>query len=175
MAKRDWHKTANLLLWSTAVVLATLIALPAVAEAQVVNNCQPSQYLDRTAPGADRQLTWDFSISTDPERCLQVQAGQTVVWNGDLDVHPLAGNGGDNPNPISFHQNGAVTFKTAGTFGFQCLSHSPMNGAIKVVLAPIAAAPAPALPTWLGVGLVFLLLAMGWGLIRNQRRPATHS
>ena len=53
------------------VIGAALLALPAArAEAQVVQGCQPDQYLDRTAAGADRQITWDFSIVTDPERCL---------------------------------------------------------------------------------------------------------
>jgi hypothetical protein len=150
-------------------LLATLAAagLPSLAEAQVVQDCQPDQYLDRTAANADRELTWDFSISTDPERCMQVQVGQTVLWNGDLSTHPLGSGGGDMPNPIIFHIDGAVTFTTVGTFGFQCLSHSPMKGAIKVV----AAAP-PTVPVragWLTFTLTVLLMATGMVLTRKRR------
>ena len=156
------------------VIGAALLALPAArAEAQVVQGCQPDQYLDRTAAGADRQITWDFSIVTDPERCLQVKVGQTVVWTGDFDTHPLAGQGGDNPNPIGLHVNGAVTFTNAGTFGFHCLNHSVMVGAIKVVAAT-AAPSVPALSPWLAVALTVLLLATGFVLLRKRvarRRP----
>ena len=83
-----------------------------------------------------RTLTWEFGIQDGPERCIQVRVGQTVTWNGNLDDHPLAGDGGDTPNPISFHQNGSVTFTAPGTFGYVCLSHSPMVGAVKVVPRP---------------------------------------
>src|SRR5882672_7570603 len=103
--------------WALFTAL-TAIGVPSLAQAQVVQDCQPNQYLDRTASGADRELTWNFDISSDPERCMQVQVGQTVVWNGDLDTHPLGAQGGDMPNPIIFHVNGVVTFTTAGTFGF---------------------------------------------------------
>jgi hypothetical protein len=134
----------------------------------MVQDCQPDQYLDRTAAGADRQLTWDFSIATDPERCLQVRTGQTVVWQGDFETHPLGGQGGDNPNPIGLNVNGSVTFNTAGTFGFTCLVHSSMKGAIQVVAAPPA--PVPALSPWLSFSLIGALLAIGWALTANRRR-----
>jgi plastocyanin len=153
--------------WSSLAILAVLIGWPAAAQAQVVQDCQPNQYLDRTAAGADRQLTWDFGIAIDPERCMQVRTGQTVVWNGDMDTHPLAGQGGDMPNPISFHQNGSVTFNTVGTFGFVCLNHSTMKGAIKVVAGPAV----PAVSTWMAIALTLLLLASGWILIRREAAP----
>ena len=148
------------------VSLAVLVGLPGGrAQAQVVQDCQPTQYLDRTATGADRQLTWEFEISTDPERCLQVRAGQTVRWIGDLEFHPLGGQGGDSPNPISLHQDGSVTFNTAGTFGFVCLSHTSMKGAIKVVSQAV-----PALSPGLAASLTILLLATGLVLARTHRR-----
>jgi hypothetical protein len=160
---------ANRLLSCLLVTWAVWLGFPAApAEAQVVQDCQPSQYLDRTAPGADRQLSWDFSVVSDPERCLQVRVGQTVTWSGDFDTHPLAGQGGDGPNPIFFHQNGAVTFNSVGTFGFVCLSHSAMKGAIRVVQGPPPAS-VPALSPWLAAGLTVVLLASGL-LIRNHRR-----
>lgn len=71
-------------------------------QAQEVQSCQSDQYLDRTAPGADRGFNWDYTIFDDPERYLQVQAGQTVVFEREnFGFHPLADTGGDSPNPIS--------------------------------------------------------------------------
>lgn len=147
---------------TVTVTAAVLLGAPTRARAQVVGDCQPGAYLDRTAPAASRQLTWDFSIATDPARCLKVQVGQTVVWNGDFDTHPLGGSGGDTPNPIGLHVNGSVTFNAVGTFGFTCLVHSSMKGAILVVPAP--APPVPAVPSWLLAILAVLVTAWGWVL-----------
>jgi plastocyanin len=153
---------------ASLAALAVLLGWSASARAQV-QGCQPDQYLDRTAPGDDRQMTWDFGIATDPERCMQVRVGQAVVWSlapGDsFDVHPLAGSGGDMPNPISLHQNGVVMFGSAGTYGFVCLNHSTMKGAIKVVPAPAV----PALSPRLGVALSALLLGGGCWLMGSRR------
>src|SRR5262245_37607561 len=130
---------------------------------EVVQGCQPDQYVDRTAANADRQLSWDFSITSDPARCMQVRAGQTVVWDGDLETHPLAGQGGDTPNPITFHANGSVTFNSPGTFGFVCLSHTPMKGAIEVLAAaPAAPAPVPVTSIPLSVALALFFLVGTW-------------
>lgn len=130
--------------------------------ADVVQGCQPGQYLDRTGPEADRELTWDFSIANDPERCLQIQSGQSVFWNGVSDLHPLGASGGDQPNPIIFHDNGHVTFNAPGTFGFQCLNHSSMKGAINVIAAaPSPATAAPAASLTLTLALTLVLLASG--------------
>jgi len=155
------------------LVAALVVGTPLRAQAQALNDCQPSQYLDRTAPNADRELTWDMSIATDPERCLEVRVGQTVVWNGDFDMHPLGTLGGDTPNPIFFHQNGAVTFSAPGTFGYHCLSHSSMLGAVRVVPAPPA--PAPALSPWLAAVMAGLLLGSGCLLFRRGRQATAGS
>jgi plastocyanin len=103
------------------------------SEDEAVNNCR--SFEDRTDEGASRTLTWDFSISTSPERCIRVRAGQTVTWNGNLDVHPVVVSGGDTPNPIEGLDtaSGEVTFPSAGTFGYACSVHPAMIGAIDVV------------------------------------------
>jgi hypothetical protein len=137
-----------------------------------VQDCQPDQYLDRTAPAADRELAWDFSIATDAERCLQVRAGQTVFFNGVSDNHPLGASGGDSPNPIADHENGLVTFNTVGIFGYQCLNHSSMKGAIKVIAAAPAPTPSPAVSPLSVAALALLLLASGAIWIRNRRPRA---
>lgn len=168
------RRTSDRLFYILALVFAALLGSPGVARAQAVNDCQPSQFVDRSAGAAAlRQIAWDFGVTSAPERCMAIKTGQTVVWDGDLDVHPLAGSGGDSPNPISSHHAGSVTFNAPGTFGFVCLAHSPMKGAIKVVGAPVAAA-APAVSFRL---LALLMLALlGGGLIwigRSIRPRAT--
>ena len=166
MTRRRWNERANRFVRPLLTTLAVQVGWPASAQAQV-DHCQPSEFLDRTAPGADREIFWDVSITGDPQKCMLVQVGQTVVWNAnpDFDVHPLVGR--EIPSPITLHQNGSVTFDTPGTFNYICTQHTSMKGAIKVV-APQAV---PALSPWMTVGLTAFLLASGWVLIRNHRRP----
>ena len=165
----EWIQRARRLSRGSLFAVLALCLAPSLAQAQEVQGCQPNQYLDRTAPGADRELIWDFSVSTDPERCLQVVAGQTVVFQSEnFGFHPLAGSGGDTPNPISQHVNGSVTFPAAGTFGFKCQAHSPMDGAIRVVAPPT---PVPALNR---IGLAVMLLAVGSLWIRKRLLQRSH-
>lgn len=96
-----------------------------------VNDCK--NFVDRSATSASRTITWDFPVSTAPERCMIIKKGQDVTFSGDFATHPLGGSGGDTPNPISAHDAaGKVTFAAAGTFGFQCGNHPSMTGAIQV-------------------------------------------
>lgn len=100
---------------------------------QIVQTCQVSSYVDRTAEGADRVLAWSHGFSDD-ERCLIVRVGQSVRWLGNLSTHPLEAEGGDSPNPIVAHADGVVTFAVPGSFGYVCgLAHAGMYGAIHVV------------------------------------------
>ena len=99
----------------------------------VVNDCKT--FVDRTATGASRTLTWDFPISTAPERCMIVKKNQAVTWAGDFTTHPLTASGGDTPNPIANYDmaTGKVTFTKAGNFGFMCGNHPSMTGDIQVI------------------------------------------
>ena len=156
---------------SLVVALGVLAGSPEKAQAQTVQGCEPNEFVDRTGPNPNvRVLNWDFGIQDTEEACIQVLVGQTVVWSGDLDNHPLSG---DTVNPITFHQNGSVTFTAPGTFGYECLSHSPMIGAVGVVAAPPAAAPATS--SWLIVALTTLLLASGLFAIRFHRSRRAES
>jgi plastocyanin len=102
------------------------------AAASVVNACKT--FVDRSAAGGSRTLTWDFAVATAPERCMTVKKGQDVTFSGDFVMHPLVASGGDKPNPISAPDaTGKVTFPNAGTFGFVCGNHPAMTGAIRVV------------------------------------------
>ena len=100
--------------------------------AKVVNDC--NTFVDRSASAASRTITWDFPVSTSPERCMTIKKGQDVIFNGDFTLHPLVTSGGDQPNPIAgFDATGKVSFAKAGTFGFVCGNHPGMTGAIKVL------------------------------------------
>jgi plastocyanin len=95
----------------------------------VLNGC--SQYVDRTADAASRTLVWSFSIANAPERCITIKAGQTVIFQGDHTVHPLAAKGGDATTPITNVAD--VKFATAGTFGYVCSNHPSMTGVVYVL------------------------------------------
>jgi plastocyanin len=72
-------------------------------------------------------------------RCAQVSAGQTVTFTGDFAFHPIQQTCGPVEEIISTASGGslAVTFETAGTYGYWCTLHnaggSGMAGAILVV------------------------------------------
>ena len=93
-----------------------------------VNGC--TTYADETAAGG--AIAWDFNVTP---KCVKVKVGQTVTWTGDFSIHPLAAFNGDTPNPITTGSGGTskITFPTAGTFGFHCLVHPAMLGAVQVV------------------------------------------
>jgi plastocyanin len=99
----------------------------------VINSC--NTFVDRSAAGASRTITWDFAVSTAPERCMTVKVGQKVTFAGSFSSHPLLSSDGDKPNPISTLDpaTGDVTFPKAGTFGYVCGNHPSMIGAIKVI------------------------------------------
>jgi plastocyanin len=99
-----------------------------------VNGC--SAFEDHSAPTDARTLAWTYTIATDPARCMQIHAGQSVTWSGSLTEHPLLAAGGDVPNPIAGPKVGAsgnVAFPAAGTFGYRCANHAFMTGAIRVL------------------------------------------
>jgi plastocyanin len=102
-----------------------------------LNGCSDTNYQDRTDAAADHEITWDLSVGSSDERCLEIKAGQSVKFVGNFTTHPLQEKGGDTPNPIADADlSGAdttVTFDTAGEFGFVCGVHASMTGAIKVV------------------------------------------
>jgi plastocyanin len=103
------------------------------AGADAVQGCADTMYIDRSAPGAERNITWDPGIASAPERCMQVRVGQQVRWNGSFAAHPLDAEDGDTPNPIATHVEGLVVFSTPGTFGYHCGFHAQMKGAVRVL------------------------------------------
>lgn len=119
--------------------------------AKSINGCVAgSTYADRTASQAVT-VVWDIlsgpSASDASKRtCLTVKSGTTVTWqtvtSGSFEenfkVHPLASKDGDTPSPILTTNDETKTaisfrFDQLGTYGFVCLNHSNMTGAIYVV------------------------------------------
>jgi plastocyanin len=93
-----------------------------------VNGC--FAFVDRTDEAASRTIVWDDALIFDPARCLRVRVGQTVVFAGNHDNHPMMPKGGDTPNPVG----PTAVFTQPGVFGYECIPHpSEMNGAVEVV------------------------------------------
>jgi hypothetical protein len=95
----------------------------------VVNGCE--DFVDRSAVGAQRSLDWTDGLQNVAARCMRIRAGQSVEFDGDLNEHPLAALGGDTPSPVDGSDN-VVVFSAPGLFGYYCVSHPEMNGAIQV-------------------------------------------
>lgn len=100
-----------------------------------VNHCV--DFTDRTGESAERQIAWNFDVTSDEERCMEIRVGQSVTWRGNFVFHPLAGIGGSTPTPILRKSDGsgahAVLFSDEGTFGFICEAHVEMRGAVRVL------------------------------------------
>jgi len=117
-------------LWSAALCLVACSSTSGTPEDAGTdtgtNGCTDSDFVDASA------ITWDFQVSP---RCVHVAVNQTVTWTGDFSVHPLAPLNGDTPNPITSNgATGSVTIKfpSSGTFGFHCVNHATMLGAVRV-------------------------------------------
>jgi plastocyanin len=100
-----------------------------------INGC--TTYVDHTA-GTEVDLTWDFTINSQPDHCSKIKLGTTVKWTGDFTTHPLEALNGDPANPINSAaaSGGAatITFPVSGAYGYDCAAHkTAMQGAIIVV------------------------------------------
>ncbi len=120
--------TATSTATGTATATGTGTA-PTTTPGPDLNGCK--NYVDRTADTASREITWGFPVSTTPEACMKIKAGQTVTWKGDLSIHPIGPKGGDANNPIK--SAATNTFPAAGTFGYVCTNHATMLGVVLVV------------------------------------------
>jgi hypothetical protein len=100
------------------------------AKGDPVNGC--AEFVDRTDEAASRELPWDFGIASDPVRCMKVSAGQTVTWKGDMTLHPLGVSRVEREDVKLGDEGADVTFDTPGTYGYVCITHPTMQGAILV-------------------------------------------
>lgn len=87
---------------------------------------------DRTADDASRTIAFGDTLgNTYAPKCLKIKAGQTVTFDGDFTVHPLAhacGPAETIPN-VTTGTSEAVTFETSGNYGYFCTRHgNPAGG-----------------------------------------------
>jgi len=117
---------------------------------------------------------WCFS-----PRPIQVTVGSTVTWtNATAPVHTATSDTGawDTGNIAPGATSSAVSFPTAGTFGYHCAIHPSMTGSVVVSAAAATSPPVRTLapggggpPITLGAGLLLL----GLGLLAARRRDRT--
>src|SRR5690606_7783131 len=98
---------------------------------------------DAKADGAERTITFGERLGNAyAPKCLEVKKGQTVTFNGDFDVHPLAAACGTLEDTlgstVEAGTDSAITFDEAGDFGYYCSKHGTpagtgMAGFIRVV------------------------------------------
>jgi plastocyanin len=107
-------------------------------DATALNGCNKTNYQDKTAMAAF-EIDWGFQTEP-PASCFKIKKGTKVTWKSDLSFHPLRAKGsvGGAPNPIpaTAVRTGTsyeVTFADEGVFGYDCLAHGSMIGAIYVV------------------------------------------
>jgi hypothetical protein len=109
----------------------------AIPSAKLINGCTPvDSYIDRTADGASRVLTWAIGIASNPAKCMKVRVGQMVVMSGDFAAHPLVPDEGDVPTPIASKNSGTdliIMPTIPGTFGYVSSNEATMTGAFYVV------------------------------------------
>lgn len=96
------------------------------------------EFVDGRASAELRTIPWGYSLGHYPSRCLLVQLGQAVMWQGAFGSHPIQPAGGTMPSPIigdtlSEQTSYQVTFDALGTYGYDCGLHPSMRGAIRVV------------------------------------------
>ena len=108
-----------------------------------LNGCTAGSYLDATAAGASRTVTFTF-FKYSPA-CLTIAAGQSVTFSGDFYSHPLragvapsaGGAAGPSANPIASVGGGSTasfTFAQPGIYPYYCAAHENigMYGVIQV-------------------------------------------
>ena len=103
---------------------------------------------DRSASVADRTISFGgiggSSTYTYSPSCMIIAAGQTVTFQGDFSMHPLArgtvsdadAGSPDNPIPVPPTDGGTsldVTYPTVGNFPYYCTQHTAeaMNGTVQ--------------------------------------------
>ena len=109
-----------------------------------------TDYVDRTAPGDDRMISFYSGVAYAP-KCMTIAVGQSATWSGDFDMHPLAPGVApdridDDPpgapdSPIAKLDHGGQTsvtygpFTAAGDYPYYCSVHFlfGMIGVVRVV------------------------------------------
>lgn len=112
-----------------------------------LNGCTEGDFTDYSNAAASRVITFpngspflpDGAIVNYAPPCMHIKAGESVTWVGDFGNNPLGANDNNplNPIPALVDDGGpdaafAVTFTIPGRYGYLCVSHGAMKGAIEV-------------------------------------------
>jgi plastocyanin len=102
-----------------------------------LNECTEANFMDLTDPGATREINFPGNSGQNlyEPSCVRIKVNQDVTWLGDFTQHPLEPFGGSPGNPIVATSTGTSyqqAFAVAGTFGFHCMNHTTMLGAVRV-------------------------------------------
>jgi plastocyanin len=99
----------------------------------IVNDCNPEDYVDRTADVDDRTITFEnFSLAP---RCMTIRRTQTASF-AKVGAAPHAVSGaraGAPADDFSVSVPGSVTPTNLGFYGYNCTVHAGERGAIQVV------------------------------------------
>ena len=136
---------------ATLVLDASVDAAPDAADAAVVPpvevdepddvggaGCTAAEFAagDRRAPETARTILFPIGApATYFPRCMIINVGQSVTWQGNLIADPLAPLSVSPANPISVTFGGnskTVAFPKKGRYRYGSLTHSAMRGAIDV-------------------------------------------
>ncbi|MGC4093155.1 MAG: plastocyanin/azurin family copper-binding protein [Polyangiaceae bacterium] len=102
-----------------------------------LNGCTAANAEDRLAASADRSIAIAASGLSFSPKCISIEAGQSVTFNGSLSSHPLAPGTPNDPsagspdNPIAKTSSGqsvAFSFPVAGAFPYFCQLHGFGSG-----------------------------------------------
>lgn len=107
------------------------------------NGCDTASFVDRTAAGGIRTVTFGAGGFTYSPKCILIAAGQMVTFSGTFSSHPLRPGVGINAtagspnNPIvatAVGTSATFTFPAAGSYPYNCSLHdgSGMNGVVRV-------------------------------------------
>lgn len=106
---------------------------------KVVNGCQESSYVDRTADTSPIMVTAAGSYNP---RCVKIKVGQALTIGASA-AHPLRkgvlspSDPEDPGNPITNTTTTTTfTFSTAGTFGYYCEEHGTAGMKAAVLVVP---------------------------------------
>jgi plastocyanin len=119
-----------------------------MSESTVFHGCTQESFVDRSASGAARTITFGGAMFVFDPKCMTITAGQTVTFTGNFSFHPLTP--GINPtpggltagtpgNPIPATSSGntvSVSFPRAGTFPYFCALHLSNGMAGVIVVKP---------------------------------------
>lgn len=109
------------------------------AGAGALPGCTTADFLANDLRGPNKVRLIAFPVAAPPAqyapRCLMIRVGQSVTWQGNLVVDPLAPRSQNPPSPITLTAAGntaTFTFTQKGRYRYGSTANVAMRGAIEV-------------------------------------------